>query len=113
MFLAQKPYQNQKEDSDMSLPQYNNKINSFNKLNIPAKFDSKISSCPAFSYLEVTKSSIDFKFLISDNISYQKAPNAIFQPADIIDFMVDASILGYSRFSHYENLREDAGYLQI
>jgi len=27
--------------------------------------------------------------------------------------MIDASILGYSRFSHYENLREDAGYLKI
>jgi hypothetical protein len=114
MFLAQKPYQNQKGDSDMSLPQNNTKINSFNKLNIPAKFDSRtVSSCPAFSYLEAAKSSIDFKSLISDNISYQKAPNAIFQPADIIDFMVDTSILGYSRFSHYENLREDAGYLQI
>ena len=114
MFLAQKPYQNQKGDSDMSLPQNNNKINSFNKLNIPAKFDSKtVSSCPAFSYLEAAKSSIDFKSLISDNISYQKAPNAIFQPADIIDFMVDASILGYSRFSHYENLRENAAYLKI
>ncbi|KXS47608.1 MAG: hypothetical protein AWL62_2549, partial [Halanaerobium sp. T82-1] len=36
MFLTQKPYQNQKGDSDMSLPQNNNKINSFNKLNIPA-----------------------------------------------------------------------------
>jgi len=98
----------------MSLPQNNSKINSFNKLNVPAKFDSNtVSSCPAFSYLEAAKSSMDFKSLISDNISYQKAANATYQPADIIDFMVDASILGYSRFSHYENLREDAGYLQI
>jgi len=98
----------------MSLPQNNNKINSFNKLNIPAKFDSDtVSSCPAFSYLEAAKSCIDFKSLITDNISYQKAANAIYQPADIIDFMVDASILGYSRFSHYETLREDAGYLKI
>ncbi|SDH92748.1 IS1380 family transposase, partial [Halanaerobium congolense] len=98
----------------MSLPQNNNKINSFNKLNIPAKFDSDtVSSCPAFSYLEAAKSCIDFKSLISDNISYQKAANAIYQPADIIDFMVDASILGYSRFSHYETLRKDAGYLKI
>lgn len=98
----------------MSLPQNNNKINSFNKLNILAKFDSNtVSNVPSFTYLEAAKSIIDFKSLISDNISYQKAPNAIFQPADIIDFMVDASILGYSRFSHYENLREDAGYLMV
>lgn len=98
----------------MSLPQNNNKINSLNKLNIPAKFDSNtVSNVPSFTYLETAKSIIDFKSLISDNISYQKAPNATYQPADIIDFMVDASILGYSRFFHYENLREDAGYLQI
>jgi len=97
-----------------SLPQNNTKINSFNKLNIPAKFDSNtVSNVPSFTYLEAAKSIIDFKSLISNNISYQKAPNATFQPADIIDFMVDASILGYSRFSHYENLREDAGYLKI
>jgi hypothetical protein len=98
----------------MFLAQNNNKINSFNKLNIPAKFDSDtVSSCPAFSYLEAAKSCIDFKSLITDNISYQKSPNATYQPADILDFMVDASIMGYSRFSHYENLREDEGYLKI
>jgi len=42
-----------------------------------------MSNLPAFIYLKATKTIIDFKSLISNDISYQKAPNSIFQPADM------------------------------
>lgn len=84
------------------------------ELNIKATFDNTtVSGNTAFTYVETLKDIIKFKSLINKTISYQKAPNSKYTTADIIDFMVDAVILGYSRFSHMDDLRNDAGYCRI
>lgn len=91
-----------------------NKNSKFSNLNIPATFDNKtVSDNAAFTYVEAFKTLIGIKPLIRDTITYRKPLNSVFSTVDIIDYMIDASILGYSRFSHMDDLRNDAVYGKI
>ncbi|ALB45143.1 hypothetical protein X276_07590 [Clostridium beijerinckii NRRL B-598] len=84
------------------------------KLNINAKFnDSKVTSVGNYIYLELFKHIIGIKSIIEKQVSYNKASNSIFTVAAIIDYLIDASILGFSRFLHTEDLRRDRGFLKI
>jgi hypothetical protein len=81
---------------------------------LPAKFDSTtVTSLASLAYLEAFKQKIGFRQLLEQGITYTKRHNAWFRPADIIDFMVDASIQGLSRFNHMDDLRRDNAYLKI
>lgn len=83
-------------------------------LNINAKFnDTKVTSVGSYIYLELFKQIIGIKSIIERQVSYKKASNSIFTVADIIDYLIDASILGFSRFLHTEDLRRDKGFLKI
>ncbi|MTI60232.1 MAG: IS1380 family transposase [Firmicutes bacterium] len=98
----------------MILSQKQKKMNRFNQLNIKATFDNDtVSSNAAFSYVEGFKEIIKFRSMIKETISYQKASNSKYTTIDIVDFMIDSIILGYSRFSHMDNLRNDSGYIRI
>lgn len=63
--------------------------------------------------MELFKQLIGIKSIIKKQVSYNKALNSIFTVADIIDYLIDASILGFSRFLHTEDLRTDKGFLKI
>jgi hypothetical protein len=98
----------------MILSQKQKKLNRFNELNIKATIDNDtVSSNTTFSYVETFKEIIKFRSLIKEIISYQKAANSTYPTIDIIDFMIDSIILGYSRFSHMDDLRNDSGYIRI
>ncbi|AQS18359.2 IS1380 family transposase [Clostridium beijerinckii] len=84
------------------------------KLNINTKFnDSKVTSIGNYIYLELFKHIIGIKSIIEKQVSYNKASNSILTVAAIIDYLIDASILGFSRFLHTEDLRRDRGFLKI
>ena len=84
------------------------------KLNLKAKFnDSKVTSVGSYIYLELFKQIIGVREVIEKNVSYKKPANSIFTVAEIIDYLIDASILGFSRFLHTEDLRRDKGFSKI
>jgi hypothetical protein len=101
----------------MSITQNTSKGNIFNKTNLPVTFtDKPISSNVTFTYLADFKKSIRFDALLADAVSSfetMKAANSVFSVCSIIDFMIDAVILGYTRFSHMEHLRNDICYAEI
>lgn len=98
----------------MILSQKQKKMNRFNQLNIKPTFDNDtVSSNAAFSYVEDFKEIIKFRSMIKETISYQKASDSKYTTIDIVDFMIDSIILGYSRFSHMDNLRNDSGYIEL
>lgn len=98
----------------MILSQIRKKLNRFKKLNIDATFDNKtVSNNAAFTYVEAFKNAIDFKSLLEKMISYKKGKNSTYTTTDTIDYMIDAVILGNSRFSHMDDLRNDSGYSKI
>src|SRR5690554_8191406 len=98
----------------MILPQIKEKINRFKELNIDATFDNKtVSSNAAFTFFEAFKITIGLKSLLNKVISYKKGDNSKFSTVDVIDYLIDAVILGYIRFFHMDDLRKDPGYSEI
>lgn len=98
----------------MILSQKHSNGNRVSNLNIPSSFDNKtVSNNAAYTYVEAFKESIRFKSLIKDTIRYQKPANSTHTVSSIIDFMIDAIILGYSSFSHMEDLRKDPAYRKM
>ena len=98
----------------MSLARNDHKTKSFSELNLPANFDNDtVSSYCTFTYFEAFKNAINFKGLLRSVVTYQKPVNSTFSTADVLDCLIDTSILGYFRFQHLEDFRQDLGYLQI
>jgi hypothetical protein len=84
------------------------------KLNIKAKFNNKsVSSVATFTYVELFKKIINLSSLINDGVAYEKSVNSVFTTAEIIEYLIDSNILGYSRFNAIEDLRKDVGYKNI
>lgn len=80
-------------------------------LNMKAKFnDTKVTSVATFSYVESFKQIIGLPTILEKGVTYKKAANSTFNTAEIIEYMIDANILGFSRFMHIETLRNDEGY---
>lgn len=79
-----------------------------------ATFDNEtVSDNIAYGYIEAFKRAINFKDIIRKHLTFQKGKNSTFKPVDIIDFMIDANILGYSRFTHMDDLKDDVTYQKI
>ena len=84
------------------------------KLNTKAKFcANNISSNVNFTFIECFKNKIGFKTLLEKSVSYNKHHNAKHTTGSILDFIIDSSILGFSRFSLMEDLRNDSTYQEI
>lgn len=83
-------------------------------LNLKAKFDNtNVTSVATFSYVELFKRIIGYKGILKNTLSYKKATNSTFTAVDVIDYLTDANILGFSRFSHTTDLKDDPGYQKI
>ncbi|MDW7657292.1 MAG: IS1380 family transposase [Bacillota bacterium] len=88
-------------------------MNRQNKI-LPAKFDNTtVTGYASLGYLENFKQKIGFRQLLESGISYNKYHNARFTTADTLKFMVDATIQGFSRFNHMDELRRDNAYLKL
>jgi hypothetical protein len=84
------------------------------KFNLPVTFDNDTTTKFAnFGPVESFKQAIGFKELIKSTFTMRKAPNSKYQSQEMLDFLVDAQILGLSRFEHINDLRYDPGYLKI
>jgi len=66
-----------------------------------------------FHLLETFKKSVDFNSIIKELFTLQKNPNSVFSAQDTLEFLIDSTALGYSRFEHTEALRFDPGYKDI
>ena len=97
----------------MSLAQNRPTINRSETI-LPAKFDNAtVTNRASLAYIEAFKQKIGFQQLLETGLSFSKRHNARFGTANIIDFMVDAAVLGLSRFNHMEDLRHDNAYLKL
>jgi len=101
----------------MIIPQIKAVENIFNEQNLKTLFtETPVSNNVTLTYLEDFKKSIGFKTLLRnhlDEFTPIKGANTTHKVIDIIDFMIDAVISGYTRFNHMEQLRQDEAYTLI
>lgn len=81
---------------------------------IPAKFNNDtVTKHASLNYMEEFKRKINFRETLENHFSHEKRNNSKFSTADTLEFIIDAAIQGYSRFSHMEDLRKDNVYLKL
>lgn len=83
-------------------------------LNPAVSFDN--NSTTAFGNyfsLATFKEAIGFKKMLSDTVTPLKHCNSTYTAVDLLDLLVDACLLGQTRFDHTTALRFDPGYLKI
>jgi len=81
---------------------------------LSTEFDNaNVTAFGNFHLLETFKQAINFKNIISENLSLEKGANSLYSSEDVLDFLLDANCLGYSRFEHTECLRIDPGYREV
>lgn len=98
----------------MSLALNHQKRNSFSKLNPKATFDNDtVSGNLNITYFQAFLEKIGLPEILADCITYKKHHNSTFTTTDIINFMVNATVLGYSRFTHMDLLRMDKVFCDI
>jgi hypothetical protein len=98
----------------MSIAQNQKSIKSVLSKILPAKFDNRsVSTNASFSYVEIFKKLIGFETMVNETIKFRKSAFSRFGTIEIIDYMINASIQGYQRFLHFDDLRNDSGYAKI
>jgi hypothetical protein len=78
------------------------------------EFDNKnVTGFGNFHLLEAFKQSIDFNGIIRELFTLKKGANSIFSAEETLDFLIDSTALGHSRFEHTQALRFDPGYQDV
>lgn len=114
MFLRKQTMKGRKIPMESIAQKQGNFEKEIKNLNLKARFDNKnVTSVATFTYVELFKRIIGYKDVLKNSISFNKAANATFTVADIIDYLTDANILGFSRFSHTTDLKDDQGYKKV
>ena len=66
-----------------------------------------------FHLLETFKQSIDLNGIIGELFTLKKGANSLYSAEQTLDFLIDSTALGHSRFEHTEALRFDPGYKDV
>lgn len=89
-------------------------IRKLRPLNLDVYFgNDSTTSFGNYSSLAIFKEMINFRSMLEDNISLRKHWNSLFPAVDLFDYLIDACLLGKTRFEHISDLRFDPGYLKI
>lgn len=98
----------------MSIALKRQKMNRISKLNTKATFDNhSVSSNISITYFEAFKEAIGFSQILDSCVTHKKHHNSTFETQDILNFMINSVVLGYTRFSHMDSLRKDKVFCDI
>jgi len=83
-------------------------------LNLKATYDnSTVSGNVSITYFEAFKKAIGFDRILEEKIPCIKHHNSTYNTTDILNNMINAVVLGYTRFSHIDTLRNDNVYRKV
>ncbi len=83
-------------------------------VNLEVRFDNRNATrFGNFHLVETFKKAIGFGDMMESEFRLKKGLNSRYEALQLVDLLVDANILGVSRFSHTEILRGDPGYQKV
>lgn len=83
-------------------------------LNLDISFDNdSTTTFGNYASLATFKEMINFRGMLEDNINLRKHHNSQYPVVDLFDYLVDACLLGKTRFDHISDLRFDPGYMKV
>jgi len=86
-----------------------NKAGKNNDLDV--RFNNKtVSSSATFTFLEAFKKVMGLNNIIGSNFSMKSYHNQQYSFSELLEQAIDSLLLGYSRFSHMQQLKNDPGY---
>lgn len=75
--------------------------------------NNSVTEAGNFQFIELFKELINLDKIISDRFLLEQKDNSLYFARQLIDYLIDCSILGHTRFSHMEALKYDPGYLAV
>lgn len=92
----------------------NKKYQKYLKMLPDFTFDNvTVTSFGNFVFLDKFKEFIDFKRIITKNVSFKRGDNTVYSDYDILEHMINSNLVGKHRFVHYNDLNNDPGFLRI
>jgi len=83
-------------------------------VNLDVRFDNRNATAFGnFHLVETFKRAIGFDEMLSSELRMAKGKNSRYDAWTLIDLLMDANMVGVSRFSHTEALRGDPGYRKV
>jgi hypothetical protein len=77
-------------------------------------FDNNtVTEAANFQFIEVFKELIGLDDVIADHFTLEQRKNCIYSSQQLIDYLLDCSILGHTRFLHMDALQSDPGYQAV
>jgi hypothetical protein len=75
--------------------------------------NTTVTESANFQYMELFKELIGLDKIIGNGFVLEQKENSLYFARQLIDYLIDCSILGHTRFSHMDALKFDPGYLSI
>lgn len=69
-----------------------------------------VTEAANFQFMEIFKQLIDIEGIISEHFTLEQKNNCVYTHSQLIDYLLDCSILGHTRFLHMDALQSDPGY---
>ncbi len=83
-------------------------------VNMEFRFDNRNTTAfGSFALVETFKRAVGFSKMIAEEFDKPKGTNSVYSSEDLLEMLVDANILGASRFTHSEMLQKDPGYHRV
>lgn len=108
------PEQNTRRERRLEYLQERRRVKKIMKKMRAVTFDNtSVTESANFQFIELFKELIGLDEIIGNGFVLEQKENSLYFARQLIDYLIDCSILGHTRFSHMNALKFDPGYLAV
>jgi hypothetical protein len=108
---SQAPEQKSRRERRIHMLQERRRIKKITRKLRAVTFDNDtVTDAGNFQFIEIFKQLISLDEIITDHFTLEQKKNCVYTNQQLIDYLLDCSILGHTRFFHMDALQSDPGY---